>query len=109
MSDMIPGIGGAGAGGLGPMGGIGGLGRGLRTAGAADGPSFGDTLKQALGQVSAVQDDAAQKVGAFIRGENVELHQVMAATEEAGIALEMLVEVRNKLLEAYQSLATMQS
>lgn len=104
MSDRIPGIGGVGAGGFGEMG---GMGRGVRAA--AGGPSFGDTLKQALGQVSAVQDDAAQKVGAFIRGENVELHQVMAATEEAGIALEMLVEVRNKLLEAYQSLATMQS
>lgn len=105
MSDMIPGIGGVGAG-MGPLGG----GRGIRGAVAADGPSFGDTLRQALGQVSAVQDEAALKVDAFLRGDPaVELHQVMAAGEEAGIALEMLVEVRNKLLEAWQSLSTMQS
>lgn len=106
MSDMIPAIGGMGPG----MGEMGGVRRGVvRGAGAADGPSFGDTLKQALGQVSGMQDDAAQKVNAFIRGEDVELHQVMAATTEAGIAVEMLVEVRNKLIEAWQSLATMQS
>lgn len=106
MSEMIPGIGGIGAG----MGEMGVRRPTLRGAGALDGPSFGDTLRQALGQVSAVQDDAAQKVSAFIQGDpSVELHQVMAATTEAGIAVEMLVEVRNKLLEAWQSLSTMQS
>jgi flagellar hook-basal body complex protein FliE len=106
MSEMIPGIGGVGGGaGVSPLA----PGRPLRTLAPLDGPSFGDTLRQALGQVSAVQDNAAEKVGAFLRGENVELHQVMAAGSEATIALEMLVEVRNKLLEAYQSLATMQS
>jgi flagellar hook-basal body complex protein FliE len=45
----------------------------------------------------------------FMRGEPVELHQVMAAAEEAGIALEMLVELRNKLTDAYRTLVNMQS
>ncbi|HEX6039392.1 flagellar hook-basal body complex protein FliE [Longimicrobium sp.] len=104
MSDMIPGMGGIGIGEIGAGRGV------IRGTAAADGPSFADTFKQALGQVSAVQDDAAQKVNAFVSGDpSVELHQVMAATEEAGIALEMLVEVRNKVLEAWQSLSTMQS
>lgn len=76
---------------------------------AAGGTSFGDTLKQALEQVSAVQDNASGTVGAFLRGEHVELHQVMAATEEAGLALEMLVEVRNKFTEAYRTVINMQS
>ena len=44
-----------------------------------------------------------------MRGEAVELHQVMAATEEAGIAVEMLVELRNKFTEAYRSVIAMQS
>lgn len=77
-----------------------------RTPGGAN---FGDTLKNALGEVSEVQDSAQDIVGAYLRGEQVELHQVMAATEEAGIALEMLVEVRNKLTEAYRSVINMQS
>lgn len=76
---------------------------------ATGGTSFGDTLKQALGEVSAVQDNAQEIVGAFLRGEQVELHQVMAATEEAGIAIEMLVEIRNKFTEAYRTVINMQS
>ena len=46
---------------------------------------------------------------AFVNGEPVELHQVMAAAEEAGISLEMLVEVRNKVTEAYRTVINMQS
>ena len=76
---------------------------------AAGGASFGDTLKQAIGEVSGAQEVAADQVGAFMRGEQVELHQVMAATEEAGIALEMLIEIRNKVTEAYRTVINMQS
>ena len=79
------------------------------TGGATGGASFGDTLKNALEEVSTVQDNAQEVMGAFMRGENVELHQVMAASEEAGIAVEMLVEVRNKITEAYRTLINMQS
>lgn len=77
--------------------------------GPSEGVSFGDTLKQVLGEVSAVQENAQSSIDAFLRGEPIEMHQVMAATEEAGIAVEMLVEMRNKLVEAYRSLISMQS
>jgi flagellar hook-basal body complex protein FliE len=77
--------------------------------GKGDGPSFGDTLKKAIGQVSDAQDTASDYVGKFMRGEPVELHQVMAASEEAGIALELLVELRNKLTDAYRTIVNMQS
>jgi flagellar hook-basal body complex protein FliE len=78
-------------------------------AGTTEGTSFGDTLKDALGQVSAAQDNAADQMQRFVRGEPVELHQVMAATEEAGIAVEMLIEIRNKFTEAYRAVMSMQS
>src|SRR5262245_4665602 len=81
----------------------------LGGADEAKGSSFSDTLKQALGQVSEAQDTAQDYVQRFVRGEPVELHQVMAATEEAGLAVEMLVELRNKFTEAYRSVANMQS
>ena len=71
--------------------------------------TFADTLKSALGEVSALQNEANDAIGAFLRGEPVEIHEVMAATEEAGIALEMLIEIRNKLTEAYRSVIQMQS
>lgn len=73
------------------------------------GPSFTDTLKRAIGGVSEAQDVAHQSIDAFVRGEPIELHQVMAAQEEAGIALEMLIEVRNKFTEAYRTVINMQS
>ncbi len=76
---------------------------------AAEGTSFGDTLTKAINEVSAAQDRSAALTGAFMRGEQVELHQVMAASEEAGISLELMVEVRNKFTEAYRTLINMQS
>ncbi|MEO6446593.1 MAG: flagellar hook-basal body complex protein FliE [Gemmatimonadaceae bacterium] len=74
----------------------------------AKGPSFGDTLTKAINQVSDAQDNSADMVQKFMRGEPVELHQVMAASEEAGIALEMMIELRNKFTEAYRTLISMQ-
>ena len=44
----------------------------------------------------------------MLSGENVPLHQVMIATEEASVSFQLMVEVRNKLLEAYQELMRMQ-
>ena len=78
-------------------------------AGQDGGPTFADQLKRMLGEVSTAQETAQDYMGKFVRGEPVELHQVMAATEEAGIALEMLVEVRNKLIDAYRTVSSMQS
>lgn len=77
--------------------------------GQPSGPSFGDALKNALNEVSAMQDGARDAIGAFMRGEPVEVHEVMAAAEEAGIALELLIEIRNKLTDAYRAVINMQS
>jgi len=99
---------------LGGAGGIGGLGlpndgpRGIAVVPEGQ-ASFGETLKKAINEVSGAQDTAADYAGKFMRGEPVELHQVMAATEEAGIALETMVEIRNKFADAYRTLVNMQS
>ena len=74
-----------------------------------DQPTFADTLQGMLGEVSDLHLEAQDTIGAFLRGEPVETHRVMAAAEEAGIALEMLIEIRNKLTEAYRSVMQMQS
>lgn len=79
------------------------------TAPAADGnASFGDLLRRAVGDASDLQDESQRLISAFVRGEPVDLHQVMAATEEANLSLELLVEIRNKLTEAYRSVMNMQ-
>jgi flagellar hook-basal body complex protein FliE len=73
------------------------------------GPSFADSLKQALGEVSTLQDNARDAIAAFVRGDPIELHEVMAATEEAGIALDLLIEIRNKITDAYRAVINMQT
>jgi flagellar hook-basal body complex protein FliE len=72
------------------------------------GEGFGDLFKKAINDASGMQEDAQNMIGAFLRGEPVELHQVMAASEEASISLELLVEIRNKLTEAYRSVMNLQ-
>lgn len=71
--------------------------------------SFGNTLTRALNEVSDARDRSTDLTTRFAAGENVELHQVMAAGEEAGLALDMLVELRNKVTEAYRTMINMQS
>ena len=71
--------------------------------------SFGDTLTRALNEVSDARDYSSDLTTRFANGENVELHQVMAASEEAGVALDLLIELRNKVIEAYRSVISMQT
>ena len=71
--------------------------------------SFGNTLTRALNEVSDARDKSSDLTQRFAAGENVELHQVMAASEEAGLALDLLIELRNKAVEAYRSVISMQS
>jgi flagellar hook-basal body complex protein FliE len=73
-----------------------------------DAGTFGETLTKAINAVSDQQENAANLTASFARGDNVELHQVMAASEEASLSLEMVIAVRDKFTEAYKSLISMQ-
>lgn len=80
----------------------------LPTIQSPDGPSFADVFRQSLNEASGLQDEAKRVITAFVQGQPVEIHEVMAATEEAAISLELLVEIRNKLTEAYRTVMNMQ-
>lgn len=72
------------------------------------GLSFTNTLKEKLGEVNDKQVKVDELTTKMIKGENVNVHQVMLATEEAKMSLQLAVQVRNKLLEAYQEINRMQ-
>ena len=72
------------------------------------GLSFVDTLKEKLDEVNTQQLEADKVTEAFIKGEDVDIHQVMISTEEAKQSLQMAVQVRNKLVEAFQEINRMQ-
>lgn len=86
-----------------------GMGTPLGETGGSGAPSFKDMLARGLNDASAMQDQSKDMIAAFLRGEPVELHQVMAASEEAAISLELLVEIRNKLTDAYRSVMNTQT
>lgn len=70
--------------------------------------NFGDFLKNALHNVNATQLQAEQMTCDFVMGNNVELHQVVLATEKSALALQLTMQIRNKAIEAYQELMRMQ-
>ncbi len=59
-------------------------------------------------EVSAKQAEASEAVTGVLSGQDVSLHQAMIAMEEASVSFQLMVEVRNKLLESYQELMRMQ-
>lgn len=64
--------------------------------------SFSDMLKQTLGEVNQLQQEAGESIQRLATGEIQDVHQVMIAAEEASVAFELMMEIRNKLMEAYQ-------
>jgi flagellar hook-basal body complex protein FliE len=72
------------------------------------GLSFVDTLKEKLDDVNSQQIEADAVTQEFIKGGNVDVQQVMISTEEAKQSLQMAVQIRNKLVEAFQEINKMQ-
>lgn len=74
---------------------------------AQPGGGFTGALKSALDGVSATQRNAEDLSAAFERGEVTDVAKVMLARQEAGIAFEATLQVRNRLLSAYQDIMRM--
>ena len=70
--------------------------------------SFESMFSQLVSDVSAKQQVSAQAVSALQSGQNVPLHQAVIAMEEANVSFQLMVEVRNRLLDAYQEIMRMQ-
>ena len=69
---------------------------------------FGAWLASAVGDVNQQLARADQSLQQLAAGETQNLHQVMIALEEARIGVQLVVQVRNRLLEAYQEVLRMQ-
>jgi len=69
---------------------------------------FGDALRTAIGQVEDLQANSEQQVSALLQGEGGEVHNVMIAIEKADVAFQLMMQVRNKIVNAYQQVSQMQ-
>ena len=79
------------------------------TTGAAGQPGeFQSVLSSAINSIESLQNNAASSVQQFLTGQNEELHTTILATQKAELAFELGLQVRNKVVDAYQEIMKMQ-
>lgn len=76
--------------------------------GNASGVSFSSVLHNAIQNVESSGTEASQLMEKFMAGEAVDLHSVALAGQKAGLQFEMLLQVRNKVVQAYQEVMRLQ-
>jgi flagellar hook-basal body complex protein FliE len=69
---------------------------------------FGDLMKDAVGQVNHLEEGARTAITGLMSGAGVDVHEAMIASEKASMAFEMVLAVRNKAIQSYQSVMSMQ-
>lgn len=75
---------------------------------AAGKAPFADLLTDAVGQVGKLEDQARSAVDGLMTGSGVDVHQAMIATEKAQMGFELALAVRNKAVQSYQQVMSMQ-
>jgi len=69
---------------------------------------FMETLRGAMDQVNQLQETADTKVGAMLQGNGMDVHSAMIAVEKADLSFQLMMQVRNKIVQAYQEVSRMQ-
>jgi flagellar hook-basal body complex protein FliE len=77
-------------------------------AGGEQAENFIGVLKDAIGQAESLHDEAQQHVSALLAGSGEEMHSAVIAVEKADISFQLMMQVRNKIVAAYQEVARMQ-
>ena len=70
--------------------------------------SFMDTLKESIQQIDRVQTQADQAVSDLVAGRTQNLHQTMIAIEKADLSFQLMMQIRNKIVSAYEEIQRMQ-
>lgn len=73
------------------------------------GSGFAERLRSMMEDVDSLQDHSLELQQALLSGESMDVHEVMIAGQEAGLAFDLMLEIRNKLMEAYQEIMRLQA
>ena len=95
-----------------------GLGNGMAAAGeimqpaaraepGGAGPDFFQTLDEMMNQASGMPTDYESQVAALLQGNGQDLHTAMIAVEKADLSFQLMMQVRNKIIQAYQTISQM--
>ena len=69
---------------------------------------FVETLRGAMDEAEQLQSAANAKVFGLLQGDGVDVHSAMIAVEKADLSFELMMQVRNKIVAAYQEISRMQ-
>ena len=75
---------------------------------ASQSGDFQSVLSSAIGSIESLQNSASDSVQKFLTGQNEELHTTVLATQKAELAFDLGLQVRNKVVDAYQEIMKMQ-
>ncbi len=78
------------------------------TASAEQSGKFLDTLQHSIDQAEGAQGDATSQVTQLLNGKGADLHSAMIAVEKADLSFQLMMQVRNKIVQAYQQISGMQ-
>ena len=70
--------------------------------------NFGEVLQNTIHKVNESQINANNDVEALIKGEDITMHEVMLSMQESQISMQLMLEMRNKLYDAYKELSSVQ-
>ena len=76
--------------------------------GKTGGPGCLDSLKSAIGNVNDAQKEAGRAVDALMTGDTQDIHRTMVALQQADVSFQLMMQVRNKLVTAYEEIQRMQ-
>ena len=75
--------------------------------GAGDTPDFGQTLDGMMDQVANMQTSAQAQVVNLLQGNGQDVQSAMVAVEKADLSFQLMMQVRNKIIQAYQTISQM--
>lgn len=80
----------------------------VKSAESPQGSSFGEVLENAMQEVNDLQTQASDQTQKLMTGEITDIHSAMIAVQKADVSFQMMMQVRNKLVNAYQEIMKMQ-
>lgn len=84
------------------------LGRVSHGSGGSPASGFMDTLQHAISKANDIQLEASQATEALMTGQSQNVHQTMVALQEADVSFQLMMQIRNKLVSAYEDIQRMQ-
>jgi flagellar hook-basal body complex protein FliE len=78
------------------------------TSSGVSGESFGESLRSALDEMGSLQSRAETKVADVLEGNGADVHSALIAVEKADLSFQLMMQVRNKIVSAYQEISRMQ-